>query len=133
MLSVFKTSNKKYPWRYHRGVVHHVKGLDPTIKVNLVGKYGIVYAQIHWAHLFIFKGYAYDGCTWAPDLYGAIESCGAHDALMQILDKNPDLFPEQLAHDLMLSIQRQKAFWLAPLYFWAVSGFPRKIYKFLTR
>jgi len=77
----------------------------------------------------IHEGYEFDGCTLAPDFNDALPGCAVHDALLQILDVQPNLFPEQLAHNQLLHTHEEFHFSLARIYFWAVSGWPRKLYK----
>lgn len=81
--------------------------------------------------LVIHEGYQFDGATCALDFKRALPGCAVHDALLQMLYKYPDLFHEQVAHDAMMRVHKVHGFRLYRLYHYAVSGWPRKLYKWL--
>jgi len=128
-MNIIRTTHPEFPWRYERDTVHLVRGLPHEVTAEIRDKDGTLYSRIHWGHLFIYAGYQFDGCTCAVDFTRALPGCGAHDALLQMLAVYPGLFDEQIAHDALRDIHTTSSFSLAWLYHFAVSGWPRKLYK----
>ena len=127
-----RTDHPKYRWKVvsdysvllnamigHRGLC------------SIVGRDGQPYVQLFNDELTLFEGYHFDGCTLAPDFNDALVGCCVHDALLQILELYPDAYDEQRAHDALHEVQSSAGFPLAWLYHWAVSSWPRQLYKLL--
>ena len=127
-----RTDHPLYPWRVKRDFFFHVKGIPVELDLKLKGKDGKTYAHLHWSHINMMEGYQFDGCTCAPDFKRALPGCCVHDALLQMLKENPEAFPESVAHKTMLEIHRSSCFSLRKLYYYAVAGWPRKLYNLTT-
>lgn len=133
-MKLARTNHPRYRWKVAGDYFVRLEALRGHKGVRSIrGEDGTLYAQLVNDRLTIFKGYHFDGCTLAPDFDEALEGCGVHDVLLQILDVYPDAYPEQAAHDALLEVQRSNNFSLARLYHWAVSGWPRQLYKLVFR
>lgn len=133
-MKLARTDHPKYRWKVTREYsvrLEAFRGQRGTLEIR--GEDGTLYAQLVDDRLTIFAGYHFDGCTLAPDFDEALEGCGVHDVLLQILDVYPDAYPEQWAHDALLEVQQSSNFSLARLYHWAVSGWPRQLYRLVFR
>jgi hypothetical protein len=129
MKSIVHTDNIDWPWMIARDTVYRLKGFDPAFSYMMLGDDGKVYASIRFCHITLYEGYRFDGCTCAPDFCRALPGCAVHDALLQMLDMDPELFTEQLAHEQLYHTHKEHRFLLAKVYYWAVSGWPRKLYN----
>lgn len=129
MKNIAPYKHPKYNWIFIKESKYALRTIDPNLVGVVTGKYGNIYARIIDSKLIIYKGYACDGCTLAPDFHRALEGCCVHDALYQMIGQNPDIFTEEQANQEMRYIHKRRNFKLASLYYWVVSGLPRKIYK----
>jgi hypothetical protein len=133
MKNIVPYKHPKYNWIFAKDSQYVLRTIDNKVIAVARGKYDKIYARIINSKLIIYKGYACDGCTLAPDFCRAIEGCCVHDALYQIIKQNPGIFTEEQANQEMRHIHKHKKFKLASIYYWAVSGLPRKIYKLWNR
>ena len=133
-MSVIPSNFTDWPWRYAETVSETL----PPIKyrgeaLTLLSNSGNALVILSGSHLTIYRHYHFDGATCAPDFKKGLHGFGVHDALLQLLDEYPGAFPEQQAHDAMRYIHKRDGFAFAWLYHWAVSGWPRRLYKRLSK
>jgi hypothetical protein len=133
MKNIVLYNHPKYNWIFAKDSKYVLRSINPSVVGVIRGKYDKIYARIIDSKLIIYKGYACDGCTLAPDFSRALEGCCVHDALYQMIEQNPGIFTEEQANQEMRYIHKHANFKLAFLYYWAVSGLPRKIYKLWNR
>lgn len=98
---------------------------DWVFKFNLIAN-GSVRAIIHNDILTILKGYAWDGCTGAPDFEGTLLGSLLHDVLFQFGALNLWTFDE--ANEIFYIQLKQENFKLAWVYYGAVCSFGRLFY-----
>lgn len=92
---------------------------------------GNVLVVVNGGTCLIERHYHFDGATWAPDFKDVLPATALHDALLQLHEKYPDDLSEQDAHEAFLLQMQRDEFALANLYYWAVSSWPRKLYKLI--
>ncbi len=134
MSTVIPSNFKGWKWRYNVTTTYNLSDLVPYdgAALGILSDSGKPMVYLDAGFLTIYRHYHYDGATWAPDFEKGLEGYGVHDALLQLLDKYPNAFPEQWAHDAMKEIHDKHSFKLGWLYHWGVSSWPRKIYKLIT-
>lgn len=132
--TVIPSNFKDWPWRYRVDATYNLSESVPYDgqAIGLLSNGGNPIVYLDAGFLTIYRNYHFDGATCAPDFDEGLEGFAVHDALLQLLDKYPDSFPEQWAHDAMKQIHDRDGFALGWLYHWAVSSWPRKLYKLFT-
>ena len=127
--------SNRWKWRFKRKHVFFMPwdldaSLDPlTIKSGS----GNVLVSLHDDKLTVYRHYHYDGATAAPDFKRVLLPAAVHDALLQLAEKYPGLVTREMADEAFKVEMQDQGFLLWPLYYFAVSSFPRRIYNRLTR
>ena len=134
MNTIIPSNIKGWKWRYNVTQTYNVSRqvrskIEP---IGILSDSGKPMAYLCMGYLTIYRHFHFDGATCAPDFKSGLEGYAVHDALLQILDRYPEAFTEQEAHDAMRLIHDRQGFKLGWLYHWAVSSWPRKLYKFFT-
>lgn len=96
-----------------------------TFKFNLIAN-GAPRATINNDILTILKGYAWNGCTGAPDFQGTLLGSLYHDLMYQFGSLNLWTFDE--ANEIFYIQMKQESFKLAWVYYKAVCSFGRLFY-----
>jgi len=74
-------------------------------------------------YVTIYEGYAWDGCTLAPDCNENMIACLYHDALRQCVTNDPDCpFNREASDNVFHKLMIETKFKFAYLYYKAVSG-----------
>lgn len=135
---VERTGSGKWKWRFTRAysVKLEAFAFNSGYLVLRDKKTNELLAVLDKSELTIFDVFQFDGATWAPDLKGGLIGFGAHDVALQLIEEYPHTFGEQVAHDAMLEVHdktwRDWLRWAKHIYHWAVSSWPRKLYKTLN-
>lgn len=135
-MKISRTTHPRWKWRVDADASYGLhafalRGHQGTLELR--GSDGQLYAMLVDGFFTIFAGYHFDGATCAPDFEDGLEGFAVHDALLQLLDIYPGAFAEQTAHDAMLEVHTVSDFQLRNFYHWAVSSWPRKLYKLFKR
>lgn len=133
-MSIARSNILGWKWRFTKGEAFNLpftySGFLPLL---IESGSGNVLVELNQDILVIHRHYHFDGATLAPDFPRVIRASAVHDALLQIIEKHPNKISEELAHIAFREQMKLDGFILWPIYYWAVSRWPRNIYKLLTK
>lgn len=131
---IVKSQFKAWKWKFRKGHTYALPFSIPgSDSLTILSNSGNPLVIAKHDKLSIKRHYHFDGATWAPDFDRVLSASALHDALLQLSAKYPAKVSEEMAHKAFRAQMRRDGFLLWPLYYWAVSSFPRRIYKLLTK
>jgi len=129
---IVKSQFKAWKWKFQRQHIFELPFSVGGLQLSILSGSGNPLVIAYKTELKIRRHYHFDGATWAPDFKRVLYASALHDALLQLAEKYPEDITEAMAHEAFKVEMKARGFKLWPIYYYAVSSWPRKLYKRLT-
>lgn len=130
---IAKANIRGWKWRFTKAQTFQMPFTHDGDPLTMQSDSGRTLVTLGGDKMIIQRHYHFDGATWAPDFKNVLPAAAVHDALLQLCDKYPDQLTEDKAHAAFKSQMVRDNFKLNLLYNYAVTSWPRKLYKLFTR